>query len=73
MQINGNTKPEKSWGRKNNVKWHLPAERWNERRKGRGEREREREGAPPVDVPVLQNKQRQKMRNDTQTLPLVSA
>lgn len=38
------------------------------RTKGCGEREEE--GAPPADVPVLQNKQRLKMRNDTQTLPL---
>lgn len=38
------------------------------RTKGCGEREGE--GAPPADVPVLQNKQRLKMRNDTQTLPL---
>lgn len=40
------------------------------RTKGCGEREGE--GAPPADVPVLQNKQRLKMRNDTQTLPLVA-
>lgn len=39
---------------------------------GQGCGEREGEGAPPVDVPVLQNKQRLKMRNDTQTSPLVA-